>query len=173
MNMKKAASIAAICIVLVTVLTAAMVYAPIPEDRFPSMINVKIVCEPVQFAGSLTVLDGCLAEGLTRFYEVPAGKMLVIEYISVRADDIAADDSLSAEVVTTVNGTLVTHYLGLVEPQGRVEIDECSTNCQFVSKEVKLYADPETFVSVGADRLTRHPAVFVVFAMSGYLMDVS
>jgi hypothetical protein len=172
MNRKKAASIVAICMVLVTVLSAVMVYAPSPEDKFPSRIDVAIVCEPVQFADSLTVLDGCLAEGYTYFYEVPAGKMLVIEYVSVRADDIAADDSLSVEVITTVNGTLVTHYLGLVEPQGRVKIDECSTNYQFISKEVKLYADPDTFVSVGADRLTRHPEVFVVIAMSGYLMDV-
>jgi len=172
MNLKKAASMAAICIVLVTVLSVVMVYAP-PEDKFPSIIDVLVKFEPVQFADSLTVLDGNLAEGKTWFYKVPAGKMLVIEYISVRADDIAADDSLSVKVVTTVNGTLVSHYLGLVEPQGRVEIDPSSTNYQFISKEVKLYADPETFVSVGADRLTRHPEVFVVIAMSGYLMDVS
>jgi hypothetical protein len=128
--------------------------------------------QPVQFNGHLNIQNGTLENGLTEFFRVPRGKRLVIRHVSARADNLASDDSLDVAVTTTVNGITVEHYLGLVGPQGRPKIDPHARSSQILSKEVRLYADSETHVSVGGSRVTRQNDAFVVFAMSGYFVNV-
>ena len=125
--------------------------------------------EPVNFSNYLTVCDGCLQSGLTYAYTVPAGKRLVIEYISVEVDNIAVGDSVDVSVYTTVGTEGVRHYLGVAEPIVRSKIDNFSNPYRSVSRQVKIYADPETPVSLHANRLSRDGETLVRFSFSGYL----
>lgn len=102
---------------------------------------------------------------------MPDKKRLVIEYISVEVQAVEDGDSLHADLVTTVGGTLVTHSLGVAEPIERAKIDPSGLNYRFLSRLVKLYADPNTNVSILASRSSRVGDTFVRFAVSGYLVE--
>lgn len=144
--------------------------APSPVQHIRDVDNPAI--QPVQFKGFFRIYSGNLANGSTYFFNVPENKRLVIEHIAVRADQVAFNDSLDVSVSTTVNGVLVEHFLGLLAPQNRPKIDPHSGPYQFLSKCVRIYADPGTPVSVGGSRLTRNPETIVIFAMSGYFVDI-
>ena len=128
--------------------------------------------QPVQFTGALELASGTLANGMTYFFVVPNETRLVIEFVSARVDNLDSSDSIDLHVVTWVNGVRVEHYLGVAGPQGRLKIDTYSQAHQFVSQEVRIYADAGSHVSVGANRETRINNAMVVFSMSGYYVDV-
>lgn len=147
----------------------------VPSDPlFVSVVNQDgAPLQPIQFQGQLRIASGTLANGVTEFYKVPKGKRLVIEHVSARADNLAADDTLDLTVSTTVNGAMVQHFLGLVGPPGRPKIDGNAQASQILCQQVRFYADPKTNVSVGGSRVTRANDAFVVIVMSGYFLDVS
>jgi hypothetical protein len=128
--------------------------------------------QPVQFTGALQLASGTLANGMTYFYVVPNETRLVIEFVSARVDNLDPSDSIDLQIVTWVNGVRVEHYLGVASPQGRLKIDAYSQAYQFVSQEVRIYADAGSHVSIGANRETRINNTMVVFSMSGYFVDV-
>jgi len=128
--------------------------------------------EPVQFSDYLFVGEGTLANGKTFSYLVPDGKRLVIEYISVEVRDLAAGDSVAVSIFTTVNETAIEHYLGVAEPMVRPIIDPSSQSDPNISKQVKLYADGGTNISLFASRLTRINSAIVDYSFSGYLVSV-
>ena len=127
--------------------------------------------QPVQFTGALELASGTLANGMTYFFVVPNETRLVIEFVSARVDNLDPSDSIDLNIVTWVNGVRVEHYLGVAGPQGRLKIDTYSQAYQFVSQEVRIYADAGSHVSVGANRETRINNAMVVFSMSGYFVD--
>ncbi len=128
--------------------------------------------QPVQFQGLLEIHTGTLANGVTEFYNVPAGKRLVIEHISARCNGLAGNDTLDLEVYTTLNGVMVQHSLGLVGPPGRQKQDPNAQASQVLCQPVRLYADPATHVSVMGNRVTRINNAQIMLALSGYLVDV-
>ena len=128
--------------------------------------------QPVQFTGALQLASGTLANGMTYFFVVPNESRLVIEFVSARVDNLDPSDSIDLNIVTCVNGVRIEHYLGVAGPQGRPKIDPYSQAQQFVSQEVRIYADAGSHVSVGANRVTRINKAMVVFSISGYFVDV-
>jgi outer membrane murein-binding lipoprotein Lpp len=141
-------------------------------SNLQNQVNALNNTHPVQFTGALQLASGNLANGATYFYVVPNGTRLAIEFVSARVDNLDSSDSIDLRITTTVNGVQVQHYLGVAGPQGRVKIDPYSQAYQFVSQEVRIYADAGSHVSVEGNRLTRTNNVIVVFSFSGYLVDV-
>ena len=135
-------------------------------------LNGAPVFQPVQFTGSMQLASGTLANGVTYFFVVPNDTRLVIEYVSARVDNLDPADTIDLQITTWVNGSRVEHYLGTAGPQGRVKIDPYSQARQFVSQEVRIYADPGSHVSVEGNRDTRTNNVLVVFSFSGYLVEI-
>jgi len=138
-----------------------------------SELSSTPVLQPVQFSGSIQLASGTLANGMTYFYMVPNESRLVIEFASVRGNNLDPSDSIDLSIATWVNGVRVEHYLGVAAPQGRAKIDTYSQPDIFVSQVVRIYADPGTHVSVEANRLTRINTTLVVFSVSGYFLEVN
>jgi hypothetical protein len=88
--------------------------------------------------------------------DVPAGKRLVIEYVSAYIEDSVAH---SIVVRTTAAGSRVDHYIPLLGPPE-------GSSISVASQAVRLYANPSTQVEVC---LTGLAAV----ALSGYFVPVS
>jgi hypothetical protein len=124
--------------------------------------------EPVHFSGSCnTTING---NGCTVHYPVPAGKRLVIEYVSHLALSLPPEAFSSMRVESVVGGVEVEHQL---PPTAVATV----RNVAFVAgtgQAVRLYADPETFVAlkgVHLNGLTAKDASFT-FTFSGYLLAV-
>jgi hypothetical protein len=139
-----------------------------PGESLNVTVTNVLGLQPVQKFEIFIIGDGNLSESGVIF-DVPEGKLLVIEYISASAGGLDSTDTLSLGVGTTVfrGGNLVTaeHYLGLFEPQGR--------EVQFLSKLVKLYCTTQNPVIAYVDRVTTLNDVTVRIKISGYLMDAS
>lgn len=143
---------------------------PPGESLNVNVTNTKPIV-PVQFGGGhYFFIDPTEEFGWEEeFFLVPEGKMLVIEYISVRAIGNGVyssnmSDSPEIHVRTAMDNLYQFHYLGVVEPQWRPE--------QYLSKPVKIYAQPNSYVSVSAT--IENPAqdyINVQCTMSGYLID--
>jgi hypothetical protein len=129
--------------------------------------------QPVQAHASCTTNAlGCLPN----IYTVPAGKRLVIEYVSAEAcllPGVAALFSIS----TSVGGQYVTHYLPGTPPAnspGSVQFGCNASPSSFVTAgaQVRIYADAGTTIQGEA---ARNPVTGVInadLAISGYLIDV-
>ncbi len=98
---------------------------------------------------------------------VPAGKRLVIEYISGKASFPAADQKLRhLSIRTTLNGNLVYHYLAPT-PTGVF-------NEYVAAQQVRLYADANTLPHICLGRGNLNDGVVSVHvSISGYLIDMT
>jgi hypothetical protein len=134
-------------------------------------VRVNNSGEAFQAVAYFDICDGCLANGVSQVYLVPANKRAVIENVSLKVDDLDVADSLDAYLATTVGGTMADHFLGVAGPTGRVKIDSASHNSQFVSQVVRLYADTGD-IGVIANRLARSPKVWVWVTISGHLEPI-
>ena len=100
-------------------------------------------------------------------FAVPAGKRLVIEYVSALAVLATGQRMMFAQVNTVVAGTLVFHFL----KSESIGTATSTAGEGFLSSQmVKLYADPSTEVLVSAIRSDATTAGTVTFAVSGYLV---
>jgi len=134
------------------------VTSPIPVydvvDKQPfqySIMNVDF--DPTQLGQSVS-------------FTVPAGKLLVIEYVSGNAF-VDIGEAVVFSVSTTVNGVFANHQLVLtpVGPSGGF------AKGYTASQSLILYADPETDVTIYVGntlggRATMHTSI------SGYLIDL-
>jgi hypothetical protein len=93
--------------------------------------------------------------GFCQTIDVPAGKRLVIEYISANVEDATLNNMT---IQTTAGGSTVAHYFLLTPPP------ETST-ISIGSQAVRLYADPSTQVSVCVAGLG-------VVSLTGYLVQL-
>jgi hypothetical protein len=132
------------------------------------------VAQPVQISDFLSICNGCLAAGKSSIYDVPSGKRLVVEYVSVRFSGLDSDDSADISLWTEVGGNNAEHYLGVAEPQGRLTFDLFASEYQFISKQVRFYADPDTSIGMQVKRVKRNygNAVDVWITISGYISDI-
>lgn len=99
---------------------------------------------------------------------VPAGKRLVIEYVSLLALQPAGQVVLF-EIETLINNVSVRHRLPISAPA----INMFNTGSQTsIGQQVRLYADPETAFSVSASRAPSAGEATFFFSVSGYLVNV-
>lgn len=134
------------------------------------------VTQPVQFSGSFLIYNGSISgcDGASDTYMVPSGQQLAVEYVSIRVMDLDLDDTVDVDVRTQVGDYNQAHYLGVAEPQGRIKIDFAGSDDQFISKQVRFYADSDTNVFICASRAKRNygPDIYIMYTMVGYLTDI-
>ena len=119
--------------------------------------------QPVQKSSfcSAGIGFGCSAT----IYTVPAGKRLVIEYVSMSAN-VAPGLVGQLLVQTILDGELVSFGLPLSSPSG---IGAAGVR---VAQALRLYADPGTNVVVVGSRDGLVSSADFLFALSGYLVDI-
>jgi len=113
------------------------------------------------------IVDGHLfAHG---FFTVPAGKRLVIRYVSGKIVLPPGQRAVDVFVITSVNGSLANHFVVPV-----FTASSSGTDISEFAQETQLYADPGPFdVEVGADRSDSTGAGTFDIVVSGYLIDCS
>lgn len=101
-------------------------------------------------------------------YTVPEGKLLIIEFLSVRTDFASnTADQFRWGVSTKLGGTFVQHDLGPVH-----RLPELGINSQSAAAmNLRLYADPGTEVRVSVHNGSFQSIDFVLASMSGRLVD--
>ena len=110
-----------------------------------------------------TTIDGC-SEFIP---SPPAGKRLVIEYVSMQGE-IPAGQVATFQIDATAGGQFAVHDLGLSQPAvafgfvGRV----------VVAQQVRLYADPGLPIHASAARNGSGNLIHFSFSVSGYLVDL-
>jgi hypothetical protein len=95
---------------------------------------------------------------------VPAGKRLVIEYVSARVTIPGGHKLRAMNVFTNLNGDFAYHHL-MPTPTGVF-------NEYVVGQQVRLYADPNTQVNICASRDNGDGIAPVLATISGYLVDL-
>lgn len=108
--------------------------------------------------------NGCPSD----LYEVPAGKRLVTEYVSMRAV-IPVGQVAELEINTVLGGKTGIHLINMTPPSVNTSggIPRVS-----VAQQVRLYADPGTKVKfVGLRNSSDGPAGFF-YSFSGHLADM-
>jgi hypothetical protein len=122
---------------------------------------------PIQESHSENCPSPATSQCRVDIYTVPPGKLLIIEYVSARSD-AAVGDRVSLVVQTQVNGSLVQHYIGLLELH-----PEAGINADHIGGEmVKLFAGPETTVSMWGRVGTFNNVPHFSGSFSGYLVDI-
>jgi len=100
-------------------------------------------------------------------YSVPAGKRLVIEYVSGLGSIQGGNAQVNgAKVVTTVDGESHAHIFPMNQPVAGDPAKQC-----LFGQVTRLYADPETQVSIIPNFRGTADQIDVVANMSGYLVD--
>jgi hypothetical protein len=105
-------------------------------------------------------------------FPVPAGKRLVIEYVSARADVPPSHALVNVLIITTVGGEDVPH-LAPVLKQGSSSL---GNDIYIAGQTMRLYADPDSTAHLCATRdgpLPRPAISGVAVGFSGYLEDVA
>jgi hypothetical protein len=140
--------------------------------------NVNDAIQPVQVANSCTSPNLTLGCSIGPFfYHVPAGKRLVIEFVSMQVCSLPGQ-SASMNILTIVGGSGANHSSTETPPSTSpgTEFIGCNipsaSSSTAVGEQVHLYADPDTFISVGSSRDNNAGAAFFQFTMSGYLVEV-
>jgi hypothetical protein len=95
---------------------------------------------------------------------VPAGKRLVIEYVSARVSLPGGQKLRGVQLFNNLNGDFAYHYL-MPAPTG-------AFNEYVVGQPLRLYADANTQVSICASRDLSAGTAQVLATISGYLVDM-
>ena len=104
------------------------------------------------------------------FKHVPAGKRLVIEHVSVRAE-LPPGQTARASIVVSLEGQPVSHWLVMVG-QGTV-IGTPTNRAVFVaSQTTRLYADPGGGWGVNTERDSDVGGGVAYASISGYFVDL-
>jgi hypothetical protein len=119
---------------------------------------------PFQFQPSFTIQDGSPVGGTT--FNVPAGKRLVIEYVSASGVD---DRGTLVYRITTEDSSAnpIIHFLPAIQI-----VDIGGAKESIAGQAVKLYSEPGTQVEFEALRQGSTNVDSVAFSVSGYLEDV-
>lgn len=98
-------------------------------------------------------------------YEVPAGKNLIVEYVSGRIVGAVASEHLRATMVTlfAANGGQIQRHFFVLSP--------IVTNDFTFSTPIKMYFGPGDIVGIGAERDAVGAAFNVEFQWGGRLVD--
>jgi len=107
--------------------------------------------------------SGCIAP----IFLVPLGKRLVIEYASIAAR-IPAGKVARWEISSSLGGQSIRLNFPLTQPP----VVDFSSTITTAGQQVRLYADPESDVSMIANTSDNANPSNFNFAISGYLVDV-
>ena len=143
---------------------------PPPVPRKPSCTPVCEVNNPDKypFQANVDISLPAGTEGQNGFVTVPAGKRLVIEYVSGQAFLPTGQKALFSVIVSLQGQATGTwHYLEstVVGPFGSQDCFQCG-------RPVKLYADPGTTVMLRTDRNSPTGAGLSRMTLSGHLVSV-
>jgi hypothetical protein len=103
------------------------------------------------------------------FTNVPAGKRLVVEHVSVRAE-LPPGQTARAAIAVSLNGTAANHYLVMVG-QGTVIGSPTNRAVFIASQEMRLYVNPGTGPRVTVERDNANEVGNASASISGYLVD--
>jgi hypothetical protein len=119
--------------------------------------------QPFQQKMNFNLADG-FSEVCMPIATVPAGKRLVIEYVSAKVNIPGGQKLRALNVFTNLNGDFAYHFL-VPTPTG-------AFNEYVAGQQVRLYADPNTQVNICASRDTGDGIAPVQATISGYLVDL-
>ena len=181
-------------ITLLTVLLAFAIFVMPTHAKPPApyVMEVEVVNDasnPVPITGDINVITNGIPfqlgfsedpVGIDRHittYLVPADKKLVIEFASASVSILPVDIPIFS-IETSVNGTSAKHYIMLVKTS-TVEGDTGGALDYFLgSQQMRLYADPETTVTIIIKRFNLGcsnggcPGFSVFGSISGYLKEI-
>jgi hypothetical protein len=95
------------------------------------------------------------------YYQVPAGKRLVIEYISAQAQDLSGTGGASLTLGTTAGGNFVSYFVFIGATDNRA-----------YNQATRIYADPGTYVQAFVFNGSGTTHCGSSLNISGYLVDV-
>lgn len=95
--------------------------------------------------------------------QIPAGKRLVIEHVSVAGID-NGEEHLRYEITTQANTVQATHRL--------VSYQQGIPNFYYASQEMRVYGDPSSLVIFGVNRPYGIGTASATMTVSGYFVDV-
>lgn len=122
--------------------------------------------QPVQASGDCTVING--ASCSTVLLGVPAGKRLVIEYVSMTVM-LGVAGAMAKFSLNTVNGDFGVHRFPWSQPTVAPALGGSRTAT--VSQQVRIYADPGTAVSALGE-VSINTTGEIVFEISGHFVDL-
>ena len=102
-------------------------------------------------------------------FTVPAGSILVIEQITLRATMAAADDIGFVEARVATNGATISHVLPVRTDLRALPVGT-SQKIENRSWLVKFYADPGSGVVLNLNSIVGSPSGAVAYTVSGYLV---
>lgn len=94
------------------------------------------------------------------YFQVPAGKRLVIEYFSAQAQDLSGG-AAAMTLGTTAGGSFVSYI---------IYVNKQDTNA--VQNTVRIYADPGSSVQAFAFNASPATSCGGLISVSGYLVDI-
>jgi len=101
-------------------------------------------------------------------YHVPTGKLLIIEFVSVRADSPDPAETIRVTVTTTLDGNSAAHELGMLEKQAVTGVSAQHLR----GFPVRLYAGPDTNVALSVAVGNPTAGITILDAtISGRLVD--
>jgi hypothetical protein len=129
--------------------------------------------QPFQASASGNFVDGAFGTGSVPITQVPVGKRLIIEHVSVHGATSPGQKLMLASIgVTQQNangGQPIFHYL-IIHPAG----SDGFADRYYCGEAVRLYADPGTIVSLLAIRDSTAGTLFgaVQYSISGYFINM-
>lgn len=125
--------------------------------------------QPFQMGFPFTMNSG--TQQVFQSFTVPAGKRLVIEYVSMGSGSVPVGQHLFIIITTTVGAVGAFHFVA-VTPQGSIPPPNAADT--FVaSQPMRVYADPGTTVTIQMQRDSADGACGPNLTVSGYLVDVT
>jgi hypothetical protein len=175
-------------IVLAMTLTLVGTMSAIPGARAADVKDVRVVNapdEPVPVKGkvhiapsrqvfqkdvSVEVPAGTLTAATT--FAVPAGKRLVLEFVS-GSTRVDVSELVRVNVLTTAGGDFVSHTVAPSVYRRELAAVAHQDFIVSFSQSLRLYADPDSTVTVTATRSENEEITptFFALAVSGYLVD--
>ncbi len=144
--------------------SANTVNIAMPTSPLPVQVTEVAPRQPVQVFKHVEPLPFDLEQPI---YTVPAGKRLVVEYVSTYMV-IPVGSGAFANITTEVGGTTARHYLPMTE---QTTYDAGTTEVSVGQQLTRLYADPGTTVVYEVHRNTGSLNTETEISFSGYLVD--
>jgi hypothetical protein len=123
--------------------------------------------QPFQHSAEFSTSVG-VGSGFITITTVPAGKRLVIEFVSVDVFNFAGSPVHSVYITTTTAG-VTTYHRFVLFGQG---LDAFGNGVSAAAQQVRLYADPGTTVSGSLTRSGSVGTAEAGFHISGYFVDL-
>ena len=142
------------------------------EDPLPVEGSLQVWQDLIPVHSSHSVFN--FGGNFETVYTVPEGRRLVIEYLTFRTL-LPPNENATVKVSTILNGEEADHWMGITEgtPYNTPVSTVADPSMNFLSKSVKLYADPCTDVVFYFYNYSNIGYPFIDFSISGYLESIN